>query len=209
MDWHTCCANVHLYPFVKSLGQLVQSGFSFFWGPNHEPALVPSTVGFDVVCDVSQCIVADRIDHCVPIFKEEVSFVHGVPAATVGDPEPASEAVGSSVPVTPIDLAHKRRAEHTCSQATCAWTDVVGTAVSIWSHVPSVFQRPSPLISFATVPCSINICTTSTHYNSANIGRHVDASKTFSIDLICHCSMFHQHLHNIHALQFCQHWQTC
>ena len=96
-------------PFVKSLGQLVQSGFSFFWGPNHEPTLVPPTMGFDVNCDFSKCVVADRVEHCVPIFKEEVSFVHGVPAAApsafdagdgegvsrVEDTEPASEAVGS------------------------------------------------------------------------------------------------------------------
>ena len=59
----------------------------FFWGPNHDPTLVPSHVGFNVECDSSKCIVADRVDHCVPVFREEVSFTHGVPAM-----RPASDA---------------------------------------------------------------------------------------------------------------------
>ena len=64
-------------------GQLVQSGFSFFWDPNHEPTLVPPTIGFNVNCDFSKCLVADRVEHCVPIFKETISFTYGMPAETV------------------------------------------------------------------------------------------------------------------------------
>ena len=47
-------------PFVKSLGKLVELGFSFVWGPNHLPTLIPEGVGFDVHFDQVQCIVADR-----------------------------------------------------------------------------------------------------------------------------------------------------
>ena len=94
-------------------GQLVQSGFSFFWDPNHEPTLVPPTIGFNVNCDFSKCVVADRVEHCVPTFKEDDSFVHGVPATAspafdgervsrVEDTEPASEAVGSSISVIEV-----------------------------------------------------------------------------------------------------------
>ena len=84
-------------PFVKSLGKLVESGFSFLWGPNHLPTLIPAGVGFDVQFDQSQCIVAERVDHCVPVFKETVSFVHGMPAGC-----PASDAVPGDGDVTPI-----------------------------------------------------------------------------------------------------------
>ena len=52
-------------PFVKSLGQLVQSGFSFFWGPNNEPTLIPPDVEYQFVCDADKCVVADRVEHCV------------------------------------------------------------------------------------------------------------------------------------------------
>ena len=41
---------------MKSLGKLVESGFSFIWGPNHLPTLIPEDVGFNVDFDVSQCI---------------------------------------------------------------------------------------------------------------------------------------------------------
>lgn len=82
---------------MKSLGKLVESGFSFIWGPNHLPTLIPEDVGFNVDFDVSQCIVADRVDHCVPVFKETVSFVHGMPAGF-----PASDAVPGDGDVTPI-----------------------------------------------------------------------------------------------------------
>ena len=84
-------------PFVKSLGKLVESGFSFVWGPNHLPTLIPQRVGLDVQYDQTQCIVADRVDHCVPVFKETVSFVHGMPAG-----QPASDAVPSGGDVTPV-----------------------------------------------------------------------------------------------------------
>lgn len=41
--------------------------------------------------------VADRVDHCVPVFKETVSFVHGMPAGF-----PASDAVPGDGDFTPI-----------------------------------------------------------------------------------------------------------
>ena len=68
-------------PYVRSLGKLIQRGYGFFWSSDYEPTLVPPDVPFQVSCDVSQCHVADRVDHCVPIFKENVSFRYGMPAA--------------------------------------------------------------------------------------------------------------------------------
>ena len=85
-------------PYVKSLGKLVEKGFSFFWGPSHAPTLVPPEVPFEVYCDSSLCHQADRVDHCVPVFKERISFTHGMPAVHSHDileeslPAPCAEA---------------------------------------------------------------------------------------------------------------------
>ena len=85
-------------PYVKSLGKLVEKGFSFFWGPSHAPTLVPPEVPFEVSCDSSLCHQADRVDHCVPVFKETISFTHGMPAVHSHDileeslPAPCAEA---------------------------------------------------------------------------------------------------------------------
>lgn len=68
-------------PYVKSLGKLIEKGFSFFWGPSYQPTLVPPGVSFNVSCDHSRCYQADRVDHCVPMFKETISFAHGMPAS--------------------------------------------------------------------------------------------------------------------------------
>eukprot|EP00435_Cladocopium_sp_Y103_P071759 s497_g38.t1 len=76
-------------PYVRSLGKLIQKGFSFFWGPDHEPTLVPPDVPFNVSCETSQCHVAERVDHCVPIFRETISFTYGMPAAS-SSVEPSS-----------------------------------------------------------------------------------------------------------------------
>ena len=64
-------------PFVNLFSRVSR----FFGGPiNHDPTLVPSHVGFSVESDSSKCIVADHVDHCVPVFRDEVSLTHGVPA---------------------------------------------------------------------------------------------------------------------------------
>ena len=61
-------------PYVKSLGKLVEKGFSFFWGPSHAPTLVPPEVPFEVSCDSSLCHQADRVDHCVPVFRNNFFY---------------------------------------------------------------------------------------------------------------------------------------
>ena len=90
-------------PYVRSLGKLVQKGFSFFWGPDYEPTIVPPHVPFQVSCDVSQCHVADRVDHCVPIFRETVTFCHGMPASASMDVEPSVPAYDADAVV----MAHE------------------------------------------------------------------------------------------------------
>eukprot|EP00435_Cladocopium_sp_Y103_P041809 s2261_g11.t1 len=70
-------------PYVRSLGKMIQKGFSFFWGPEHEPTLVPRDVPFNVLCETSKSFTADKVEHCVPIFKETFSFTYGMPAENV------------------------------------------------------------------------------------------------------------------------------
>eukprot|EP00435_Cladocopium_sp_Y103_P025527 s45_g6.t1 len=86
-------------PYVRSLGKLIQKGFSFFWGPEHEPTLVPPDVPFNVSCEKSQCFTAERVEHCVPILKEQISFTYGMPAASVEpdsvDPRLREDGVGT------------------------------------------------------------------------------------------------------------------
>ena len=65
-------------PFVKSLGKLVEAGFSFVWGPKHQPTLIPCGQPFEASYDY--CITADRVEHHVPIFREDVLFTRGMPA---------------------------------------------------------------------------------------------------------------------------------
>ena len=60
---------------------MIEKGFSFFWGPSYQPTLVPPGVSFNVSCDHSRCYQADRVDHCVPMFKETISLAHGMPAS--------------------------------------------------------------------------------------------------------------------------------
>ena len=101
-------------PFVKSLGKLVQMGFSFVWGPDYEPTLVSSGSGFNATFDSSKCVVADRVEHHVPVFKEDVSFAFGMPAGVpASDADPAPELVpvvdvpafdADSAPVPVIDV---------------------------------------------------------------------------------------------------------
>ena len=67
-------------PFVKSLGKMIEKGFLFFWGKDYAPTLAPPNEPVSVQCNPRKCITASRIDHGVPIFTEEVSFVPGTPA---------------------------------------------------------------------------------------------------------------------------------
>lgn len=82
-------------PFVKSLGRLVEAGFSFVWGPNHQPSLIPSGQPFEASFNAECCTVADHVEHCVPIFKESVTFTYGMPAE--GLPAPSADSGGSGV----------------------------------------------------------------------------------------------------------------
>ena len=59
-------------PYVRSLGKLIQKGYSFFWGLEHEPTLGPPDVPFNVSSETSKCFTAERVEHCVPIFKETI-----------------------------------------------------------------------------------------------------------------------------------------
>ena len=69
-------------PYVRSLGKLIQKGFSFFWGSDYEPTLVPPEVPFNVPCEVNRCHAAERVHHCVPSFRETISFTYGMPGAS-------------------------------------------------------------------------------------------------------------------------------
>ena len=87
-----------------SLGKLIQKGYNFFWGPSHEPTIVSPDVPFQVSCDVSQFHVSDRVDHCVPIFRENVSLRYGVPAAPSMEVEPSFPAFDADAGV----IEHER-----------------------------------------------------------------------------------------------------
>lgn len=91
-------------PYVRSLGKLIQKGYNFFWGPSHEPTIVSPDVPFQVSCDVSQFHVSDRVDHCVPIFRENVSLRYGVPAAPSMEVEPSFPAFDADAGV----IEHER-----------------------------------------------------------------------------------------------------
>jgi hypothetical protein len=81
---------------------------------DYEPTLVPSGSGFNATFDSSKCVVADRVEHHVPVFKEDVSFAFGMPAGVpASDADPAPELVpvvdvpafdADSAPVPVIDV---------------------------------------------------------------------------------------------------------
>ena len=67
-------------PLVYSIGQFVMNhGYSFFW-PTY---LIPPNVEYKMEVDIDECRLADRVDHCVPIFKEKVELISGMPAGPV------------------------------------------------------------------------------------------------------------------------------
>ena len=61
---------------------------------------MPPGNSFEVCCDTSRCVTATRVEHCVPIFTESVSFVSGMPA-TVASGMPAFDA---DVPEGSLDV---------------------------------------------------------------------------------------------------------
>ena len=82
-------------PLVYSIGQFVMNqGYSFFWPSGELPYLIPPHVDFKMEVDVDECRVADRVEHCVPIFKERVELISGMPA-------------GPLVPLVPPDFIKK------------------------------------------------------------------------------------------------------
>lgn len=90
-------------PYVRSLGKLIEKGFSFFWGPEYDPTLVPPNIPFRVSCDTSCCHIADRVEHCVPIFRETTSFTYGMPAVGVSSDEPSLPALDADAPAVVVE----------------------------------------------------------------------------------------------------------
>ena len=82
-------------PLVYSIGQFVMNqGYSFFWPSGELPYLIPPHVDYKMEVDADECRVADRVEHCVPIFKERVELISGMPA-------------GPLVPLVPPDFIKK------------------------------------------------------------------------------------------------------
>ena len=57
----------------------MNQGFSFMWEAGELPILIPPAVPYNLEVDRDQCRTADRIEHCVPVFREEVELVSGAP----------------------------------------------------------------------------------------------------------------------------------
>ena len=71
-------------PLVYSIEQFVMNqGYSFFWPSGGVPYLIPPSVEYKMDVDLDECRLADRVDHCVPIFKEKVELISGMPAETL------------------------------------------------------------------------------------------------------------------------------
>ena len=67
-------------PLVYSIGQFVMNQeLPFIWKAGELPYLVPPHVPCHVDVDRTLCRVADRIDHCMPVFQETVELVSGLP----------------------------------------------------------------------------------------------------------------------------------
>ena len=84
-------------PMALSVGQLVAEGFSFVWTPDALPFLVPPNVPIHVEVDRELCVAANRVDHCVPIFRFPVGPKYGMPAPASG-PSAEPRASGSEDP---------------------------------------------------------------------------------------------------------------
>ena len=71
-------------PLVYSIGQFAMNhGFAFIWEPGALPMLAPPSVEFKVKFDMPKCKVAHRMDHCVPVFQEQVEITSGLPVVPV------------------------------------------------------------------------------------------------------------------------------
>ena len=77
---------------MYSIGQfVVNQGYSFKLPRGELPFLIPPEVPFELSVDRGACRTADRIDHCVPIFKERVELVSGMPAGTMIPEKPPKQ----------------------------------------------------------------------------------------------------------------------
>ena len=76
------------------------------WHHGELPFLILPEVPFELSVDRDSCRLADRRDHCVPIFKERVELVSGMPAGTLM-PEKAPKANQRLVSVDRVDK-HRR-----------------------------------------------------------------------------------------------------
>ena len=77
------------------------------WTPETLAFLVPPNIPVHVEVDRDQCMIANRVDHCVPIFRFPVGPMYGTPApaSSSGNDHPAPRAedrkpeAGEDVPV--------------------------------------------------------------------------------------------------------------
>eukprot|EP00435_Cladocopium_sp_Y103_P046209 s240_g13.t1 len=74
--------------------------FALDSGAGEDLGSIPAFMRQGVCCDTSRCVTATRVEHCVPIFTESVSFVSGMPA-TVASGMPAFDA---DVPAGSLDV---------------------------------------------------------------------------------------------------------
>ena len=107
-------------PLVYSIGQFVMNqGYSFFWPSGELPYLIPPHVDYKMEVDVEECRLADRVEHCVPIFKERVELISGMPA-------------GPLVPLVPPDFVKK-------ASESSGWESFGGSQLCT-THNPERFQ---------------------------------------------------------------------
>ena len=81
-------------PLVKSLGKLVEKGYSFFWGPEDMPCLIPPGTPYQFTVDADSCHHATRVDGGVPVFSDHVKVTKGLAAKNeVGGSAPSAAGV--------------------------------------------------------------------------------------------------------------------
>ena len=69
-------------PLVRSLGKVVSSGKPFVWMPGEMPFFANSSDDVQIAADESQLLYAQRVEHFVPIFRE--NFKAAVSKALAG-----------------------------------------------------------------------------------------------------------------------------
>ena len=128
-------------PMALSVGQLVAEDFSFVWTPDALPFLVPPNVPIHVEVDRELCVAANRVDHCVPIFRFPVGPKYGMPAPASGpsaeprasgleDPRPAA---GMEYPVLRPDDPDRAQGSDDVGEE--VWSDELGPNHCI-THLP-------------------------------------------------------------------------